>query len=135
MMEMNCEGTLLMPTNCVLMDEEEMTYVDGGLNANQLYVSTSYLNKANCMSAAKNYMSATGLAQLRIAKEIYAHTVLYYGGVAAFTVNNMQLISNIFTKTAVNLGLSYIIQHSNPIDLGGDSALRVKIFDIMWGGN
>jgi hypothetical protein len=30
-MDMCYEGTLVMPSNCVVMDEEEMTYVDGGV--------------------------------------------------------------------------------------------------------
>ena len=29
-MDMCYDGTLVMPSNCVVMDEEEMTYVDGG---------------------------------------------------------------------------------------------------------
>lgn len=29
-MEMCYDGALVMPMNCVVMDEEEMTYVDGG---------------------------------------------------------------------------------------------------------
>lgn len=29
-MDMCYEGTLVMPSNCVVMDEEEMTYVEGG---------------------------------------------------------------------------------------------------------
>ena len=38
------EGTLVMPSNCVVMDEEEMTYVDGGY-----YISNSNLKKAICV--------------------------------------------------------------------------------------
>ena len=29
-MDMCYDGTLVMPSNCVVMDEEEMTYVEGG---------------------------------------------------------------------------------------------------------
>ncbi len=28
---------------------------------------------------------------------------------------------------------AYIRGHSNPIDIGNDSAVRVKIYDILWG--
>jgi hypothetical protein len=43
-MDMCYDGTLVMPSNCVVMDEEEMTYVDGGF-----YISNSNLKKAICV--------------------------------------------------------------------------------------
>ncbi len=35
-MDMCYEGTLVMPSNCVVMDEEEMTYVEAGWSPKQV---------------------------------------------------------------------------------------------------
>ena len=81
-MEMCYEGALVMPSSYVVMKEEEMTYVEGGGDV-ALSMKKSYLNKSTCINVASNYTKTTGLSKMRIAKEIYAHAVMYYSSPAA----------------------------------------------------
>jgi len=82
--ELCYDGALVMPSNYAIMDEEEMTYVEGG--GVELTVKKSYLDKNTCLSTAKNYTSKTGMSKTRIAKKIYAHAVMYYASPALLLV-------------------------------------------------
>lgn len=130
---MSYAGTLTMPSNYFVMADDEMMYLEGGLNARQLYVSDKLLDKSYCMSIATNYVAATGLSKTRIAKEIYAHAVLYFTGIGGYASSTViGSMSNIALGSVIKAACSYIIDHSNPIDLGGDSWIRERIFDIIW---
>ncbi len=122
-MEMYYDGALVMPNNYAVVNEEEMTYVEGGA---RVYLSSSCLNKDKCMAIASNFTNSTGLSQKRIAMEIYAHALLYLGGMTALIVS----IINDFhlADSAIN----YIINHSNPVDIGGDNFARVAVYNALW---
>ena len=121
-MEMCCGMALRMPSNYVMLNKEEMTYLEGGVS---LSVNTHMLDKNYCLSIATNYTLRVGLGRERIAQEIYAHAYLYYGGLVA---QNTFLANFPGGKSVLN----YILTHSNPIDLGGDSALRVAAYKAIW---
>lgn len=124
------DGVLALPGNHALMDEEEMCYVEGGVS---LAMKSSYLSKSTCKSTASKYTRSTGMSQMRIAKEIYAHAVMYYaspvalGGYAA----TISAFNPLFSAGAL-AALYYIRSHANPVDLGGDSAFRVNIYNAIW---
>lgn len=80
-MNKSYDGELVLPKKCNFMDEDEMTYVEGG--GLQLKMSPGYVKKALCYSAAVGYKangSVKGMTALEIAQEIYAHAVAYYHG-------------------------------------------------------
>ena len=79
------------------------------------------LDKNYCLEIAKNYTASTGLSQSRIAMEIYAHTILYFGGLTARDVIGLD-----------NKIVAEIIDHANPIDLGGDHLGRVAAYSAIW---
>ena len=135
-MDVTFDGELVMPSSYVLMDEEEMMYVEGGTSV-QLYVSKSYLSKSNCKSVAAIYASMVGLTTMRVAKEIYAHAKMYYMSVQtiAGSAISMVMSTNPCTKLAsasVLASMLWIKDHSNPIDLGGDSDFRVAVYNGIW---
>lgn len=78
-MSMCCAGALKMPKNYVVMDEEEMIYVEGG--SYSLKMTDWYLKKYICNQTAEGLLKSgkvTGMSKLQIAQEIYAHAVAYY---------------------------------------------------------
>lgn len=130
-MDMCYDGTLVMPSSYAVMDEEEMTYLEGGIS---LSMKREYLNKNTCLSVASNYTKKTGLSKTRIAKEIYGHAVMYYaspvllGGYAVALGGVMGPVG----VAAILSCLYYIRSHGNPIDLGGDSDFRVSVYNAIW---
>lgn len=137
-MRMCYAGALAMPSSYVVMDEEEMTYLEGG-SYGQLPVKASYVTKIGALAAAAPYAGqalatagGASYSQLRLAKEIRAHAWLFYGGVlGAVEIAAIKKITGLSNST-INNTISYIISHSNPIDLGGDSATRVAVYNAMW---
>lgn len=72
--------TMVLPKNCMVMDEEEMCYVEGGDSCTLEY-SSKMRNKLGCISAAKNAIKMHSIKNLGVsdaAAEIYAHALLYY---------------------------------------------------------
>lgn len=51
--KMNYDGTLIMPNNCLKMSNEEMVYLEGGIN---LGMKRSYLNKQTCLYLAGTWV-------------------------------------------------------------------------------
>lgn len=130
-MQKKYESVLEMPRNYATMNEEEMIYVEGG----GIPVDKSYLNKSTCELVASNYTKETGLSKMRIAKEIYAHAVMYYASplsLGGYAVTVGSVMGGVVGVAAVLGVLNYIRSHSNPIDLGGDSDLRVKVYNAIW---
>ena len=127
----NCAAALKMPSNYVVMDVEEMTYTEGGIS---ISVSQNMLNKGECSKLGDVYGPQIGLTADAVAKEIYAHAVLYYTSSTALVAmsHNIGIGVGIGTDLAIEAGLRYIKKHANPIDLGGDSAFRVAIFEAIW---
>lgn len=122
-MEMCYDGTLVMPANYAVVSEDEMTYVDGGA---QVYLNSNHLNKDYCLEIASSYTSSTGLSKKRIAKEIYAHALLHLGGMSALVLSVLTGID------AADEAISYILQHSDPVDIGGDGWARELVYNALW---
>ena len=124
-MEMCNNGALIMPSSYAVMNEEEMTYVEGGKS---IYLTKDMLSKSYCKKIAKDYVASTGLSQTRIAKEIFAHAILYLGGRVA------QTNSVIGSIPMAQQTITYILKHSNPVNLGGDAWYRVAAYNAIWIG-
>jgi hypothetical protein len=122
---MTATKELLLPIGCQLMDAEEMEYTEGGL---QLYLNTSYLNKATCTAYGNAHKGAAGRTASEIAIEVYAHAKLYYFG--------LNWREAMWQSGGASLAMmpvaQWIIQHSNPVDIGNDSAFRVAVFNFIW---
>ncbi len=80
-METCYAGALAMPNSYAVMDEEEMIYVDGGVDTINIGMSRGYLNKTTCMDQGKGIIRTRNwknVTSLQLAKEIYGHAVVYY---------------------------------------------------------
>jgi len=132
-MEMCYEGALVMPSSYAVMNEEEMTYVEGGGDV-ALSMKKSYLNKSTCINVASNYTKTTGLSKMRIAKEIYAHAVMYYSSPAALGGLAVVLaaVTGGVAAGAVLSCLYWIRAHANPINIGHDSNFRIGVYEAIW---
>jgi len=112
--------SMMLPQNAVVLPNDEMRYVDGGVS---LQMKRSFLNRSTCKSEAAKYVKSTGLSKTRIAVEIRAHALLYYDVVS-------------LSKASSAIGSSSIARwiktHANPVDIGGDSAARVAAFYALW---
>ena len=129
-MEICYDGALVMPSSYAMMCEDEMQYVDGGVS---LPMKSGYLNKSTCKTTAAKYTGATGLSKMRIAKEIYAHAVMYYASTAALVGYGVTLAATLgVAGAAVDTCLLWIRKHANPVDIGGDSAFRVNVYNKIW---
>lgn len=130
-MSMCCAGALEMPSKYAVMDEDEMIYVEGGI---AIAVSKGLLNKNECSKLGAVYGPQVGLSSDMVAKEIYAHAVLYYASDAylASMARTLGTGGGLGADIAVLASLNYIKKHANPINLGGDSEFRVAVFDAIW---
>ena len=133
--------TLVTPNTFELISTEEMMYIEGGLEPNQINVDRSLLDKSTCTAVAAGYTSITGLSQDRLAREIYSHAFLYYASVptclglaatAALVGIPLGPAGIVAAEATVAAGFIYIRSHSNPIDLGNDSDMRVAIYNFIW---
>ena len=80
-MEMTYRGALVMPSSYAMMDEEEMTYLEGGKNADTLGYNVSYLCKIGAQLGAINVISSNGWSPLlvhELAAEILFHALGFY---------------------------------------------------------
>ena len=125
---MTYSGELVMPTRYVEVKEGEMTYLDGGL---ALKVNASMKNKSYCLSLGKKYSGFSGLTQLRIAKEIYAHAKLYYLSASKVSYYATSMMG-LGTTAVIHTTLTWIRSHSNPINIGGDSSFRLSVYNFIW---
>lgn len=88
-------------------------------------VGKSYLNKTNCKAKAKKLKSSgdvTGMTELAIAQEIYAHAFCYY---AATTLINAGISASI-VKQIQAMGADIYIAD------GGDTAVRRAAYVLIW---
>ena len=80
-----------------------------------------FLNKDYCLDKAKLIYNIKKLdmSVIDIAKELYAHAVLYYYGNKLKDNNNLK---------------RYIIEHCERIDLevGGDKPARKIVYNLIW---
>ena len=92
-MEMCYEGAMSLPSSYAVMNEEEMTYVEGGFsytyskNNIRARVQKSYLSRSVCLAFAeqvicehgsKLFQTCNGMGLVRIASELFSHAVGYY---------------------------------------------------------
>ena len=78
-MEMCYDGALVMPKNYAVVNEEEMTYVDGGISAKvRWYGADIHFTSRDLQGMS--YALATGSGASWIAAELHAPTVV--GGIA-----------------------------------------------------
>ena len=127
-----CYKKLLLPSSYGSMSQEEMTYVEGGKDV-ALAVHTGLLDKVNCNRIAGYYTKETGLSITRLREEIYAHAVMYYASPWLLGPYAASLAGiNPIGAAATLATLQWIRSHSNPINLGGDSALRVSVYKAIW---
>ncbi len=116
---MNNYNGLVMPNNYAVVNEDEMTYVDGG----GIKVNRSMLDKAYCLAIATKY--CTGLMNyFSVAKEIHAHAVMYYAILAPYTIANIANVSIGFVNE--------IYTRSKEVDLGNDSLGRRIVYEAIW---
>lgn len=98
-MEMTYSGTLMMPANYAVVNEEEMTYVDGGWNYSYsksniaVPMKAMYLSKLQCFAFASyvigahgNFFTCNGMGRIRIASELFAHAIGYYCSSALYGI-------------------------------------------------
>lgn len=129
-MEMCYDGALVMPSNYAVMDEREMEYLEGGVS---LPMTRSYLDKNTCKSVGAKYSASTGLSQMRIAKEVYAHAVMYYASSVTMLLYYTLVAVCMRQSTFLVMScLGWIRSHANPVDIGGDSAFRVGVYEVIW---
>lgn len=122
-MKLCYEGELVMPSNYAVMNEEEMTYVEGG--SARLRTVKSYLNKNTCLAEASRLIErriVARMTQMQIAKEIYAHAFAKYKFKALPSwVRKKPEMVMLYNKSA------YV-----DIDDGGDTAVRQALYNIVW---
>ena len=114
-MVMTYDGALVMPSNYAVMEQEEMTYVEGGNLSYEecsLDVLPSYLTRAGALKAAGEFAGKVlwdgkTYNKERLAAEIYAHTVAFFGslGMKGVPSGAVRAIGNILAG------------HANPINL------------------
>jgi len=129
------DGALVMPKGHAIMNEEEMTYVEGGKLSYQectLDFSSTYLTKAGALAAAEGFAEKVlwddkSYTKERLAAEIYTHAVAY----VVFYASS-QLPSYLSGAALTKLISKSIADHANPINLGGDNFIEEACFTVCW---
>ena len=75
----------------------------------ELRVKERYLDKEMCINIAQMAACLIGGDILTVAKEIYAHTWMYY-----------------------HVPIGWVRRHADPINIGGDGLMRRLIFGLIW---
>ncbi len=122
-MVMAYDGALVMPSNYAVMEQEEMTYVDGG--SYNMDCSKRFLSKYNCNFTASWLVSTgrvTGMTSTAVAKEIFAHVYSYYNYVQVAAVFGVAVAAYCYKKAADGISI---------MD-GGDTGLRKAVYDSFW---
>ena len=91
-MEMCYDGALVMPRSYAVMNEEEMTYVEGGF----------YINKDKCATMATYISMITGVSQ-------YALTVMSLGTLAAHLAGKAMPIANKLTGLSITAKIMGVV--------------------------
>lgn len=123
-MTMTYEGALVMPSGYAVLNEGEMTYVEGG--SHNVTLNTGFLIKNNCLAEAGRLLErhmVVKMTQLQIAKEIYAHAVTKY----VFEklpkwVREMPYAREVYGSAADG---AYITD-------GGDTLGRQRFYNTVW---
>ena len=129
-MEQKNENKLLMPHNYHAINGEEMQYIEGG-NTFSFKCTEAYKNKVNCYNYANaviRYHGITGMTQLEVAAEIYAHAQIYY------FIRSIQT-NKIFTESIRDAVFADLLRRAEMIDVesGGDTRLGFKqAYNWIW---
>ena len=85
-MELCYDGALVMPSSYAVMNEEEMSYVEGG---EKYGYSVTYLTRTGAMCKALKIINEKKWSNIKcydLAAEIYTHAFAYYNGKHFLTV-------------------------------------------------
>lgn len=77
-MEMTYGGALVMPSSYAMMDEEEMMYLDGGLNLDYKWYYQDKIGAAIGAAAIKEKYNWNNISTFDLAAEIFTHAIAYY---------------------------------------------------------
>ena len=83
------DGMLVLPSSYAVMDEEEMTYVEGG---NNIKYRWAYATTRGAMGKAIAYKISNGwwnISCFDLAAEIYFHAAAFYAGSALLGICNL----------------------------------------------
>ena len=117
-------AALKMPSSYAVMNEEEMTYLEGG--SYNVPLSRAYLKKNYCLAEATKLLErqmVSGMTQMQIAQEIYAHAVTkYFFETLPEWVRKMPIAREVYSSAADG---AYI-------DDKGDSDVRQVFYSTVW---
>ena len=77
-MEMTYGGALVMPSSYAMMDEEEMTYLEGGLSLGYKWYYRQKVGAALSAAYIKEQYNWDNISVFDLAAEIFTHAVAYY---------------------------------------------------------
>lgn len=102
---------------------EQMKLIEGGDVS--LKMDPYFRSKDNCKRKARQLLDngkVTGMTQLEIAKEIFAHAAIYYSA------------SKVKSIPGIGSAATNLIGHADPIDItnGGDTKARKVAFGLIW---
>ena len=107
-------------------------------------VCKAFLNKNVCLKVAEYYTWAyerDGAAVIGIAQEIYAHALIFYeseqllGFLSGMKKADPSRYNELLEYVAAESLCKFLIQHANPIDLGGNGTfdkIGTVIFSRLW---
>ncbi|MFP3156380.1 hypothetical protein LQZ18_18535 [Lachnospiraceae bacterium ZAX-1] len=115
-MELCYDGALVMPSNWVAMDEDEMMYVEGGykITLNRAIIATAFVKVIGTVGkiAARQWLkTASGKAIAgKITSSVlgFGKSFLASGGFAAFAVEALAFaLAGVLVVSAVTIGIIY----------------------------
>lgn len=71
-------GTLVMPSSYSVMDNDEMVYVNGGLNLSYSWSYQTKIGAASKATSVKRQYGWNNISTYDLAAEIFVHAVAYY---------------------------------------------------------
>ena len=99
-MELCYEGGLVMPSSYVMMNEEEMTYVEGGF----------YLNRDTCVTVSTYIHMFTGVSQFVLAGLAIGELACRIARVSSPLIGAISGINPILGGVAAILGIVALVQ-------------------------
>lgn len=117
-MEMTYDGAMVMPASFVVVDEEEMTYLDGGYVAT-LYGTAKYLKNwaAGLMSAwftlASGYCVSAAVTAASVVGAGYGAVLGIGGAYCAFVGNEYRQAYNYFSSKSQSSQTQYYLSQTS----------------------
>jgi hypothetical protein len=118
-MEMCYDGALILPRNYVLMDEEEMTYVEGGFRLKSSTFAFIIDTSITVISALCGIGSAVGMIREILRRNskgaimVLTSTALKYAGIslASSTISAIYSILSAVSNYTIGNGLAWCVNH------------------------